>query len=418
MFSDLGVLASIGTQIGVGKESDVYVASDDEGRQLAVKFHRLGRTCFRKVTEKRDYQGKNQNHKTVSWIYLSRLAAMREFAFMKILDERKILPIPQPIDYNRHCIVMEMIDGTILNQVAGDSMETSQVATLYEELMQIIITLANDFGVVHGDFNEFNILIKTNDNFKPIMIDFPQMVAVDHELAQEYFERDVNCIIDFFEKKFNYVCDTNPCFEIVKTQEDANTKDIKKLLEFMTDDNKLIEHLEKPVAQQSNLMLTQSEPTDIMSKFFSSLPVGNANVPPTSDDLYYEQPNEKLLQEAEDKVKLEKKMQNLQLTSIDENEPADFDTDPVPQLVTSLNAADDHGDRQSVHSHAYSTASTFSPMEVKARLQRERKKREMAQRNKFNPKNVKGDANALLRRKKNDQALANEDLNAYKDGSW
>lgn len=106
-----GVLSSIGQQIGVGKESDVYVASNDEGRQFAVKFHRLGRTCFRKVSEKRDYQRKGQNTKTVSWIYLSRLAALREFAFMKLLFEQHKLQIPEPIDHNRHCIVMELIDG-------------------------------------------------------------------------------------------------------------------------------------------------------------------------------------------------------------------------------------------------------------------------------------------------------------------
>ena len=109
-----GVISSIGNQIGVGKESDVYVASNDDGRQFAIKFHRLGRTCFRKVSDKRDYQKKNNNHKSASWIYLSRLAAIREFAFMKLLYSRNLLPIPEPIDYNRHCIVMELIDGNFV----------------------------------------------------------------------------------------------------------------------------------------------------------------------------------------------------------------------------------------------------------------------------------------------------------------
>lgn len=110
------MISSIGNQIGVGKESDVYVASNDEGRQFAIKFHRLGRTCFRKVSEKRDYQKRSQNHKTASWIYLSRLAALKEFAFMKLLYNRRLLPIPEPVDYNRHCIVMELIDGMFIVQ--------------------------------------------------------------------------------------------------------------------------------------------------------------------------------------------------------------------------------------------------------------------------------------------------------------
>lgn len=42
---------------------------------------RLGRTSFRKLKEKRDYLG---HRHSASWIYLSRLAAMKEFAYMKV----------------------------------------------------------------------------------------------------------------------------------------------------------------------------------------------------------------------------------------------------------------------------------------------------------------------------------------------
>ena len=42
---------------------------------------RLGRTSFRKLKEKRDYLGKRHS---ASWLYLSRLSAMKEFAFMKV----------------------------------------------------------------------------------------------------------------------------------------------------------------------------------------------------------------------------------------------------------------------------------------------------------------------------------------------
>ena len=84
--------------------------------------------------------------------------------------------------------------------------------------MSIIIKLANEFGVVHGDFNEFNILIKNDGTFEPVMIDFPQMISVGHELAAEYFERDVNCTVDFFGKRFSYESDYIPCFEQLEIQ--------------------------------------------------------------------------------------------------------------------------------------------------------------------------------------------------------
>lgn len=44
-------------------------------------FHRLGRVSFRTIKSKRDYLRKGQS---ASWMYMSRLAAIKEFAFMKV----------------------------------------------------------------------------------------------------------------------------------------------------------------------------------------------------------------------------------------------------------------------------------------------------------------------------------------------
>lgn len=43
-------------------------------------------------------------------MYMSRLAAMKEFAFMKVLYENGF-PVPEPVDLSRHCVVMELIDA-------------------------------------------------------------------------------------------------------------------------------------------------------------------------------------------------------------------------------------------------------------------------------------------------------------------
>ena len=49
---------------------------------FALKFfNRLGRTSFRKLKQKRDYL---KHRKNVSWLYLSRLAAVKEYAYMKV----------------------------------------------------------------------------------------------------------------------------------------------------------------------------------------------------------------------------------------------------------------------------------------------------------------------------------------------
>ena len=72
---------SVGNQIGVGKESDIYVVADETGAQRVLKMHRLGRISFRSVKNNRDYLRKRNS---ASWMYMSRLAAEREYAFLKV----------------------------------------------------------------------------------------------------------------------------------------------------------------------------------------------------------------------------------------------------------------------------------------------------------------------------------------------
>jgi len=203
------VITAFGNQIGTGKESNIYVvgggeASEREGEQLCLKLHRLGRTCFRKVREKRDY---HKNRRSMNWLYLSRISATKEFAYMKALKDRGF-PIPAPIDFNRHCIVMELVEGTLLQNVV----EVEDPANLFDQLMDLILRFAA-VGVIHGDFNEFNIMVA--DDGSPVIIDFPQMVSTGHPDAKMFFDRDVTGVRDFFRRRFNYESMDAPCFEDV-----------------------------------------------------------------------------------------------------------------------------------------------------------------------------------------------------------
>jgi len=88
-------------------------------------------------------------------------------------------------------------------------------AGLYSTLMQLIFRLASR-GLIHGDYNEFNILVY--EDGRPILIDFPQMVSIDHPNARDYFERDVECIRTFFARKFRFEADEAPRWEDVKRE--------------------------------------------------------------------------------------------------------------------------------------------------------------------------------------------------------
>ncbi|KAL5004195.1 hypothetical protein ScPMuIL_017651 [Solemya velum] len=208
-----GAVHSVGNQIGVGKESDIYIVADEEDKQYALKFHRLGRTSFRQLKNKRDY---HKNRHGMSWLYLSRLAAMKEFAFMQALYERKF-PVPKPSECNRHAIVMELLSGYPMSQVR----EIKDPSAVYSECMELIVRLGNS-GVIHGDFNEFNLVL--NDNDQVTMIDFPQMVSTSHPNAEWYFDRDVQCIRDYFIKRFHYESELSPKFTDIRRDDNLDIK--------------------------------------------------------------------------------------------------------------------------------------------------------------------------------------------------
>ncbi|KAK9674269.1 hypothetical protein RND81_12G222300 [Saponaria officinalis] len=185
-----GVITAVGRQIGVGKESDIFEVVNEEGTIMAMKLHRLGRVSFRAVKNKRDY---SRHRSGVNWPYLSSLAALKEYAFMKALEDHGF-PVPKAVDCNRHCVVMSLVEGYPLVQVKH--VENPDV--VFETVVGLIVRLA-EHGLIHCDFNEFNIMIDDDENVT--MIDFPQMVSVNHRNAKMYFDRDVECIFKFFRKR-------------------------------------------------------------------------------------------------------------------------------------------------------------------------------------------------------------------------
>ncbi|GMH08736.1 hypothetical protein Nepgr_010576 [Nepenthes gracilis] len=205
-----GVFAAVGRQIGVGKESDIFEVAKEDGTILAMKLHRLGRVSFRAVKSKRDYL----KHRTsYNWLYLSRLAALKEFAFMKALEEHSF-PVPTAVDCNRHCVIMSLVQGYPLVQVK----QLQNPDIVFETIIGLVVRLA-EHGLIHSDFNEFNIMI--DDDESVTMIDFPQMVSVDHRNAQMYFDRDVECIFKFFKKRFNLIFEEQ-LDEVDGTEADAD----------------------------------------------------------------------------------------------------------------------------------------------------------------------------------------------------
>jgi RIO kinase 2 len=209
-----GVIASVGNQIGVGKESDIFEAEDEHGNEVVIKIHRLGRTSFRAVRQKRDYmQGKSK----ASWLFMSRLAALKEFAFMKALYAHGF-PTPIPIDQNRHVVAMSKVSGCPMSQIRAGGLGDPE--HIFGICLAILRRLA-EHGLVHCDFNEFNLMV--DGTGLVTLIDFPQMVSLSHPNAADLLRRDITGLIKFFAMKMHFVPPEGSLFEL----EDVTRGDLR-----------------------------------------------------------------------------------------------------------------------------------------------------------------------------------------------
>jgi RIO kinase 2 len=188
-----GQIRQIHYKIGCGKESDIYLCEDPKGQEMVLKLTRLGRTSFKSVRQNRDYlKGKTQ----FNWLYLSRLSSLKEFLFMQALHANGF-PTPKPIDSNRHAILMSRIPGVPVCKCKV----LKNPSDVYNQAMNMVKDLARN-GLIHCDFNEFNLMIGPEE--KLTVIDFPQMVSTAHVNAETYFQRDVECVKVMFWRKYKF----------------------------------------------------------------------------------------------------------------------------------------------------------------------------------------------------------------------
>jgi len=249
-----GHIKSVVGKIGVGKESDIYKCLTPENEIVVLKLARLGRVSFRTIKNNRDYL---KNRTQFNWLYLSRLASLKEFTFLEMLYKSGF-PTPTPIDWNRHGIVMSLVDGYTMCNVK----EVENKKKLYEDVLELLIKFAKH-GLIHSDFNEFNLMV--NDEGKLTVIDFPQMVSTSHPNADDYFNRDLECVLTFFSRRFSYEQDIDlPQLSEIEIEKrlDVEIKAsgfIKKELKDRVDDLDILMDYENEKEPEEGEMLSEEE---------------------------------------------------------------------------------------------------------------------------------------------------------------
>lgn len=126
---------------------------------------------------------------------------------------------------------------------------------VYNDLMNLIVRLA-EYGLIHCDFNEFNLIIDQNEDLT--LIDFPQMISTSHVNAEMYFDRDVQCIRTFFLKKFGFVSGTFP--RLGKDTEKKYSLDVEVAASgFTKNEEQQMEELQKEIQKEEEIIPLENQ---------------------------------------------------------------------------------------------------------------------------------------------------------------
>lgn len=200
------IIISIGQPYGIGKEATVYRALNGEGKEVAVKILRWGRTSFRQVRRLRTLPTSIRR----SWIDYCKQAAEREYKALHTLALHKVR-VPTPIAVNRHFLVMAQMKGNLLLEVR----ELTSPHQVLDQILDQIRIVFQDAKIIHGDLSEYNIIIDEEE--QTILFDWPQWVSIKHPNALLLLRRDISHVINFFRRRFRLTVDSQKAYhKIVK----------------------------------------------------------------------------------------------------------------------------------------------------------------------------------------------------------
>lgn len=190
-----GVVEAISTtQVGVGKDADVYVGITPTGEKVAVKFNRVGgRTASRRAGY-HSHVFSDKHH--TSWLYISRLIAKKEYDALVLLSP--IARVPKPVAWNRHVLVMEFVEGTELAELRDDELTREEAENFLDRILEEYLKIVR-FGIVHSDLSEFNVVLTGDD---VLIIDWAQHLTTANPESYELLKRDLSVIINAFRRRW------------------------------------------------------------------------------------------------------------------------------------------------------------------------------------------------------------------------
>jgi len=192
-----GIIRSVKSHFGSGKESKVYLAEASDGSLLALKIYLTVSAEFKKrlqyiAGDRRFSETKKGSRNLIS------IWAKKEFKNLRTAYNSGVR-VPAPIIVKRNVLLMEFMGDDEGNAATALAHSKDISAADYDEIINQLAILYQKAKLVHADLSEYNIF-KTKDG-TIILFDFGSAVDVQHPNSKQFLVRDITNVNRFFEKR-------------------------------------------------------------------------------------------------------------------------------------------------------------------------------------------------------------------------
>jgi len=196
-FLNKGTIDQIFGAVKAGKESKLYWGKDKEGTPLAIKifltisaeFKRGGMVPYIEGDPRFAHIKRDTRSLVYAW-------AQKEFKNLQQATSAGVR-VPEPIDVSHNVLIMEFIGENGVSAPLLREIELKNPQRVYSQVLVNVKKLYQKAKLVHGDLSEYNIMIWRN---KPVLFDVSQAVLLEHPMASQLLDRDIENLNRYFKR--------------------------------------------------------------------------------------------------------------------------------------------------------------------------------------------------------------------------
>jgi len=189
-----GYFEGLESPISIGKEANIFSAVRKDGSRVMVKIYRLEACDFNRMY---DYIREDPRYMDLKGKKRKIIFAWVQREYRNLLKAREgNVSVPTPLTFKNNILVLEFIGK---GAEIAPRLIVQKPKNPKEFLGKILENIKKLYraGLVHADLSPFNIL---NNDEEPVFIDFSQTTILESSRAEEFLERDIRNVCNFFKK--------------------------------------------------------------------------------------------------------------------------------------------------------------------------------------------------------------------------